>query len=76
MGCVTRNINPSNLARIVRLHTLLIPGRVPEKLDVKKDAWLCKGFVVLVKRKKSRGHKARNPAFQRLLNLLQDQDSG
>ena len=64
-----------NHIRIQRLHLLLRPGHTPEKLDVKKDAWLAKGFVVLVKRKRSRGHKARIPAFQRLLDILENQDS-
>ena len=54
---------------------MVAPGQEISKLDLKKDAWLAKGFVVLIKRKKARGHKARLAAFQRLLNLLDDEDS-
>ena len=46
---------------------MVAPGKEVCKLDLKKDAWLAKGFVVLVKRK-----KARLAPFQRLLNLLND----
>ena len=42
-----------------------------EKCDVKKDAWLCKGFCVLVKRNYSRGRLRSSFAkFEELLRLL------
>ena len=42
----------------------------PPKASIKKDAWLCKSFAVLLKRKHRMGMKSRIPEFRYLLKLL------
>ena len=47
------------------------PNVVVDKVDVKKDAWLCKGFAVLVKRNYSRGRlNSQHHHFAALMLLL------
>ena len=48
-----------------------------DKNAVKKDAWLCKGFCVLVKRNYMRGRFTSNfPKFGELLMTLGGEDEG
>ena len=49
-------------------------GLVPDSQRVKLEAWFCKGFCVLVKRKLSRGQVPRSKVFRRLLSALSGQD--
>ncbi|OLQ01002.1 hypothetical protein AK812_SmicGene16289 [Symbiodinium microadriaticum] len=56
--------------RIKLLHRFLLSGVPTCKEDIKKDAWLCKGMCVLVKRKRQRGHRPRDNVFRELLRLL------
>ena len=47
----------------------------PNKVEVKKDAWLCKGFAVLAKRNISKGrHTSSHGKFEKLLLVLCDLD--
>ena len=57
--------------RIQKLHEIVSPGLLPSKVEIKKDAWICKGMIVLIKRKVARGNKSRNMAFQKLMDLIQ-----
>ena len=49
-------------------------GLVPDSQRVKLEAWLCKGFCVLVKRKLSRAQVPRSKVFRRFLSALSGQD--
>ncbi|CAL1149030.1 unnamed protein product [Cladocopium goreaui] len=49
-------------------------GLVPDSQRVKLEAWFCKGFCVLVKRKLSRGQVPRSKVFRRLLSALSGQN--
>ena len=62
---------PSLDLRICKLHRIVFgkDAAIPKK-EVKKDAWTAKTFCVLLKRKVRKGHKSKNAAFQRLLNVL------
>jgi hypothetical protein len=60
--------------RIQKFHALVHPSLVADKVALKKDAWMAKGFCVLLKRKLSRQTKSRTEGFRRLMNLL-DQGS-
>ena len=62
--------------RIKELHQLVAPNQVVNKQDVKKDAWLAKGMLVLVKRKLSRGVKPRGQAFRELLAIVSLGETG
>ena len=47
-----------------------------DKVDIKKDAWLIKGFAVLVKRNYMKGRvKSNDKHFLMLLRLLAGEDS-
>ena len=65
-------INPH--VRIKLLYNFLLPGQNIDLADIKKDAWLCKGLCVLVKRKRQRGHRPRDNVFRELLRLLLNDD--
>lgn len=56
--------------RIKLLHRFLLSGVPVCKEDIKKDAWLCKGMCVLVKRKRQRKSRPRDRVFRELLRLL------
>ena len=62
--------------RIRNLHSVVLgPTVQAPKKEVKKDAWLCKSFAVLLKRKKRMGLRSSNRDFQYLLNLLDGIDA-
>ena len=56
--------------RITHLHDTIRPGQTIDKTLVHGEAWLCKKFCVLVKRKLSRGQYCRDPRFRALLQEL------
>lgn len=61
----------SDLEReITSLHETVRPGQTIDKTIVHGEAWLCKKFCVLVKRKLSRGQYCRDPRFRALLHEL------
>ena len=70
-----RRINIAHQIRIGKLYTEFFGELVAStcnKYDMKKDAWLCKGFIVLVKRKLGRTTKSKNKKFQLLLRMLKE----
>ena len=49
----------------------LVHGKVPaDRTNTKKDAWLCKSFCVLVRRKLARGKWTMDVLFNKLLKTL------
>lgn len=70
--------------RIHKLYTLVsannvVPsarGVVPDPVRVKLEAWYCKSFCVLVKRKCSRGQVSRSAVFRQLMSALTGKDGG
>ena len=58
--------------RLAKLYRLCRVQTDPRQ--VKAEAWLCKKFVVLLKRKKQRGQVPRNENFRDLLQFIPGQD--
>ena len=50
---------------------MMLPNTPICAADIKKDAWLSKSFLVLIKRKVRLGKVSRNAAFNELMNALE-----
>lgn len=59
--------------RIGKLFNKVIPAVPYNPEQINLDAWRCKKFCVLVKRKCARGQVARSTNFQHLMSLLDGQ---
>lgn len=61
--------------RILALHKSAKGETAPiDKKEVKLDAWFCKKFCVLIKRKLGRKQKPRSAAFRYLLQIVSPQE--
>lgn len=60
------------ILRISQLSQMVSGGVTKEQ--IKWDAWMCKKFCVMIKRKCHRGQAARSWNFQQLLSILSGED--
>ena len=69
--CLVFHLPLDNIqARLKQLHGLVFPNITVPKNALKKDAWIAKSFVVLVKRKITRAAQSRSDDFNELMRAL------